>query len=148
MRPEEAELLKQQTIELMKRVLKKDIFDFEVSICETEIHYFYNEIETTESAVLDDFISIEELYKLQWKRLYYFSLLALMTLCSAEELKVTTLEVKRVDYENGNMGATVFRIVCINEYKWLQYDGMHGSISQMFKNETINKSAQAIPCKN
>ena len=65
MRPEEVELLKQQTIELMKRVLKKDIVDFEVSICETEIHYFYNEIGTTESAVLDDFISIEELDKLQ-----------------------------------------------------------------------------------
>ena len=49
----------------MKRVLKKDIFDFEVSICETEIHYFYNESGATESAVLDDFILIEELDKLQ-----------------------------------------------------------------------------------
>ncbi len=65
MRPEEVELLKQQTIDLMKRVLKKDIFDFEVSICETEIHYVYNETGTSESAVLDDFISIEELDKLQ-----------------------------------------------------------------------------------
>ena len=62
---EESELLKQQTIELMKRVLEKDIFDFEVSICQTEIHYFYNETGTTESTVLDDFILIEELDKLQ-----------------------------------------------------------------------------------
>ena len=61
----ETELLKQQTIDLMKRVLKKDIFDFEVSKCQTEIHYFYNDIGTTESAVLDDFILIEELDKLQ-----------------------------------------------------------------------------------
>ena len=61
----EAKLLKQQTIDLMKRVLKKDIFDFEVSICETGIHYFYNDSGATESAVLDDFILIEELDKLQ-----------------------------------------------------------------------------------
>ena len=61
----EAELLKKQTIDLMKRVLKKDIVNFEVSVCQTEIHYFYNETGTAESAVLDDFISIEELDKLQ-----------------------------------------------------------------------------------
>ena len=76
-------------------------------------------------------------------------LLALMisSLC-AEELKVTTLEEKRVDFNNGSITATTFRIVCINGYKWLQYDGMHGSISQMFQNDRINKNAQAIPCKN
>ena len=62
---QEAELLKQQTIDLMKRVLKKDIVYFKVSPCLTEIHYFYIETGTTESAVLDDFISIEELDKLQ-----------------------------------------------------------------------------------
>lgn len=76
------------------------------------------------------------------------TLLALMTLCSAEELKVTTLEVKRVDYSNGNIMPIVFRIVCINGYKWLQYDGIHGSISQMFQNDRMNGYAQAIPCKN
>lgn len=76
-------------------------------------------------------------------------LLALMiSSLYAEELKVTTLEVQRVNYENGNMGATVFRIVCINGYKWLQYEGMQGSISQMFQNDRINKNAQAIPCNN
>ena len=46
------------------------------------------------------------------------------------------------------MGATVLRIVCINGYKWLQYGDMHGSISQIFENDRINKSAQAIPCEN
>ena len=82
------------------------------------------------------------------KKITLLTLMALMTLCNAVELKVTTLEVKRIDYENGNMGATVFRIVCINGYKWLQYEGMQGSISQMFQNDRINKNAQAIPCKN
>lgn len=82
------------------------------------------------------------------KKIILLTLLALMTLCSAEELKVTTLEVKRVNYENGNMGATVFRIVCINGYKWLQYDGMHGSISQMFQKDVMNGNAQPIQCKN
>ena len=82
------------------------------------------------------------------KKIIALTLLALMTLCSAEELKVTTLEVKRVNYENGNMGATVFRIVCINGYKWLQYDNMHGSISQMFQSNIMNGNAQPIQCKN
>ena len=81
------------------------------------------------------------------KKIVLLTLLALMTLCNAEELKVTTLNVKRVDYENGNMGATVFRIVCINGYKWLQYDGMHGSISQMFESN-INGLAKPIRCEN
>ena len=86
------------------------------------------------------------------KKIILLTLLALITLCSAEELKVTTLEVKRVDYVNGNIGGTVFRIVCINGYKWLQFDGMHGSISQMFKhnvmNGIMNGNAQPIQCKN
>ena len=82
------------------------------------------------------------------KKIILLALLALMTLCNAEEIKVTTLEAKIVDYENGNIGGTVFRIVCINGYKWLQYDGMRGSISQMFQNDRINNSAQAIPCEN
>ena len=80
------------------------------------------------------------------KKIILLTLLALMTLCSAEELKVTTLEKKVIDYENGNIGPTVFRVVCINGYKWLQYDGIHGSISQMFENN--NNIAKAITCKN
>mgnify|MGYP003456202277 FL=1 len=82
------------------------------------------------------------------KKIILLTLLALITLCSAEELKVTTLEVKKVNYENGNMGATVFRVVCINGYKWLQYEGMQGSISQMFQSNVINGNAQPIQCKN
>lgn len=82
------------------------------------------------------------------KKIILLTLLALITLCNAEELNVTTIDKKRIDYENGNMGATVFRIVCINGYKWLQYDGMHGSISQMFENNILTRNAQAIPCNN
>ena len=82
------------------------------------------------------------------KKIILLTLMALMTICSAEDLRVETLEVKKINYENGNIGATVFRIVCINGYKWLQYDGMHGSISQMFKSNVINGNAQPIQCKN
>ena len=72
-----------------------------------------------------------------------------MTLCSAEELKVTTLEVKKVNYENGNIAATIFRIVCINGYKWLQYDGMQGSISQMFESGPGQYGySMPVKCKN
>ena len=78
------------------------------------------------------------------KKIILLTLMALMTLCSAEELKVTTIEVKRVNYENGNIAATVFRIVCINGYKWLQYEGMQGSISQMFQKDVMNGYAQPI----
>ena len=81
------------------------------------------------------------------KKIIALILLALMTLCSAEELKVTIIEVKRINYENGNIGASIFRVVCINGYKWLQKDGEHGSISQMFQNNN-NNMAKAIPCNN
>ena len=82
------------------------------------------------------------------KKIILLTLLALMTLCSAEELKITTLEVEKIDYKNGQLAGSIFRIVCINEYKWLQRDGEHGSISQMFENNVMNGNAQAIPCKN
>ena len=93
------------------------------------------------------------------KKIILLTLLALITLCSAEELKVTTLETKQVNYENGNIAATTFRVVCINGYKWLQYgtengsishryDIENGSISQMFQNDRMNGYTQAIPCKN
>ena len=72
------------------------------------------------------------------KKIILLSLLALMTLCNAEELKITTLEVKRVDFNNGQLTASILRIQCINGYKWLQKDGEHGSISQMFQNDRIN----------
>ena len=82
------------------------------------------------------------------KKIILLSLLALMTLCSAEELKVTTLEVKRVDYSNGNAGDTIFRIVCINGYKWLQYGIENGSISQIFEYDNILQRTMPITCKN
>ena len=80
------------------------------------------------------------------KKIIALVLLALMTLCSAEELKVTTLEVKRINYENGNIGATMFRIVCINGYKWLQKYGEYGSISQMFTE--VNNQPRLVKCEN
>ena len=82
------------------------------------------------------------------KEIILLTLLALITLSSAEELNVTTLEVKRVDYENGRLGSTYFKILCINGYKWLKYDGVHGSISQMFQSNVMNGNAQPIQCEN
>ena len=80
------------------------------------------------------------------KKIILLTLLALMTLCSAEELKVTTLEVKKINYQNGKVGATMFRIVCINGYKWLQFDGKSGSISQMFTE--VNNQPRLVKCEN
>ena len=80
------------------------------------------------------------------KKIIALTLLALMTLCSAEELKVTTLEVKKINYQNGNIGATMFRIVCINGYKWLQKDGEYGSVSQMFTE--VNNQPRLVKCEN
>ena len=82
------------------------------------------------------------------KKIILLTLLALMTLCNAEEPKITTLEVKKIDHNNGNMGSTTFRVVCINGYKWLQYYGVYDSISQMFQNNMLNGNAQPIQCKN
>ena len=80
------------------------------------------------------------------KKIIALTLLALITLCSAEELKVTTLEVKKINYQNGKVGDVILKVVCINGYKWLQYEGMHGSISQMFN--MINGNALPIQCNN
>ena len=80
------------------------------------------------------------------KKIIALILLALMTLCSAEELKVTTLEVKKINYQNGSIGASIFRVVCINGYKWLQKDGEHGSISQMFTE--VNNQPRLVKCEN
>ena len=80
------------------------------------------------------------------KKIIALTLLALMTLCSAEELKVTTLEVKKINYANGKVGDVILKVVCIDGYKWLQYEGMQGSISQMFN--MINGNALPIQCNN
>lgn len=75
-------------------------------------------------------------------------LLALVSLSSfANELNVTTLETKQVNYENGRLGASYFKILCINGYKWLQYETSSGSISQMFESN-INGVAKPIKCEN
>ena len=81
------------------------------------------------------------------KKIVLLTLLALMTLCNAEELKVTTLDVKRINYENGQIAPNYFRILCINGYKWLQFKDQNGSVSQMF--ESVNYGhPQLIKCKN
>lgn len=83
------------------------------------------------------------------RKLLLIILLALTILAHAEEeLKVTTLSIARVNYENGMIGPTIFRILCVNGYKWLNYSDSHGSTSQMFQNNVMNGNAQAIPCKN
>ena len=64
-----------------------------------------------------------------------FSLgLALSLSVQAEELKVTTLETKQVNYENGRLGASYFKIICINGYQFLytMYGKGDGSTTQMF----------------
>ena len=80
------------------------------------------------------------------KKIIALTLLALMTLCSAEELKVTTLEVKKINYQNGKVGDVILKVVCINGYKWLQYEGMSGSISQMFTE--VNNQPRLVKCEN
>lgn len=78
-----------------------------------------------------------------------FSLgLALSLSVQAEELKVTTLETKQVNYENGRLGASYFKIICINGYKWLQFGYNNGSISQMFEYDNNLQRTMPIRCKN
>ena len=81
------------------------------------------------------------------KKLVLLIFLALNVLCNAEELKVTTLDVKRVNYENGQIAPNYFRILCINGYKWLQFKDQNGSVSQMFESGQYGY-AQPIKCKN
>lgn len=81
------------------------------------------------------------------KKLTLLISLALNVLCNAEELKVTTLDVKRVNYENGKITPNYFRILCINGYKWLQFKDQNGSVSQMLESGQYGY-AQPIKCKN
>lgn len=83
------------------------------------------------------------------KKLILISLgLALSLSVQAEELKVTTIEVKDVNYENGMIASTQFRILCINGYKWLQYNNSQGSVSQMFEYDNNLLRTMPIRCKN
>lgn len=78
-------------------------------------------------------------------------LLVLISLSVFADIKVTTLETKAVNYENGEIGAPTFRILCINGYQWLQSgSGNTKTLSQMFENcYTMSAPvATAIKCQN
>lgn len=80
------------------------------------------------------------------KKLLLLSLIG--ALLYAEELRVDTLEIKERNYQEGMIGTRTFSILCINGYKWLQYEHNTGSISQMFKINIDNGGAVPIKCKN
>ena len=74
-------------------------------------------------------------------------LLLLISLSVFADIKVTTLETKSVNYENGGIGATTFRMLCINGYQWLQSGvGNTKTLSQMFTE--INNQPRLIKCEN
>ena len=82
-------------------------------------------------------------------------LLLLISLSVFADIKVTTLESKPVNYENGEIGATIFRILCINGYQWLQSgSGNTKTLSQMFENNIVYYggvkmyNVSAIKCEN
>lgn len=74
-------------------------------------------------------------------------LIMLINLAVIADIKVTTLEIKSVNYENGAWGATTFRIVCINGYKWIQSGSVNTTtLSQMFIE--VNNQPRLIKCEN
>ena len=82
-------------------------------------------------------------------------LLLLISLSVFADIKVTTLETKSVNYENGEIGAPTFRILCINGYRWLQSgSGNTKTLSQMFENNIVYYggvkmyNVSAIKCEN
>jgi hypothetical protein len=77
----------------------------------------------------------------------------LFVISAFADVKVNLIETKVVDYPNGALGGTTFRVICINGYQWLRTgDGQGRSISQMFNNNSVNAfgavSAKAINCEN
>ena len=77
----------------------------------------------------------------------------LFVISAFADVKVNLIEMKVVDYQNGALGGTTFRVLCINGYQWLQTgEGQGRSISQMFNNNLVNDfdavSAKAINCEN
>ena len=74
-------------------------------------------------------------------------LITLLALSAYADIKVDLLEEKQVNYPNGMMGPTQFRILCINGYKWLQFGGSNGSMAQMFEWEFLLKTTP-IKCEN
>jgi hypothetical protein len=74
-------------------------------------------------------------------------LITLLALSAYADIKVDLLEEKQVNYPNGMMGPTQFRILCINGYKWLQFGNSNGSMAQMFEWEFLLKTTP-IKCEN
>lgn len=75
----------------------------------------------------------------------------LFVISAFADVKVNLIETKVVDYPNGALGGTIFRVLCINGYQWLQTgEGKGRSISQMFNNNSVNGAvvAKAINCEN
>lgn len=71
------------------------------------------------------------------------------------DVKVNLIEIKSVDYQNGNLAAINFRVICINGYQWLQSgEANTRSISQMFENNIVYAggmkmyNVSAIKCEN
>lgn len=82
-------------------------------------------------------------------------LIVIISLSVFADIKVTTLETKTVNYENGEIGASTFRILCINGYQWLQSgSGSTKTLSQMFENNIVYAggvkmyNVSAIKCEN
>ena len=68
---------------------------------------------------------------------------------NASALNVDLIKKLRVDYENGSITSSTFRILCIDGYKWLELQsGYSGSVSQMFDDKNKEGYAQPIKCKN
>ena len=74
-------------------------------------------------------------------------LIMLINLAVIADIKLKTLETKSVNYENGALTATTFRIVCINGYKWIQSGSVNTTtLSQMFIE--VNNQPRLIKCEN
>lgn len=79
----------------------------------------------------------------------------LFVISAFADVKVNLIEMKVVDYPNGALGGTTFRVLCINGYQWLQTgEGQGRSISQMFENNIVYAggmkmyNVSAIKCEN
>ncbi len=68
---------------------------------------------------------------------------------NASALNVDLIKKVKVDYANGSLVDSTFRILCIDGYKWLEsQSGYSRSVSQMFDDKNKEGYAQPIKCKN
>lgn len=69
---------------------------------------------------------------------------------NASALNVDLIKKVKVDYKNGILTNSTFRILCIEGYQWLEFKSGYysGSISQMFDDKNKEGYAQPIKCKN